>query len=46
MSDSFGSHKTGLLETKRKKHDVNQQLNNHSVLLLAFLNDNRRLVLS
>jgi hypothetical protein len=45
MNDSFGNHKIGVLETKRKKHDVNQQVNNHSVLL-AFLNDSRRLVLS
>jgi hypothetical protein len=45
MSGSFGNHKIGLLETKRKKRDVSQQVNNHSVLL-ALLNDNMGLILS
>ncbi|MDP8941864.1 MAG: hypothetical protein M3M84_04915 [Thermoproteota archaeon] len=45
MSDSFGNHNIGSLETKRKKHDVSQQVNNHSVLP-AFLNDSTRVILS
>lgn len=45
MADSFAGHIIRSLKTERKVHAANQQVNNHA-FHTAFLNDNRRQVLS
>lgn len=45
MADSFSSQVIRSVKTERKVHAADQQVNNHA-FHVAFLNDNRRQVLS